>query len=109
MVGHRIDIEKYRARNMRSEIIVDRQRHYTGQLERSVDDLDLRIVDMGGEPVGGDKRIVGGGHRKTPLPSFRDAPLRAGPESITPNRGYGFRARSLRDEIVAERASRNDE
>jgi hypothetical protein len=25
-----------------------------------------------------------------------DAPLGAGPESITPNRGYGFRARSLR-------------
>src|SRR5260370_11383277 len=29
------------------------------------------------------------------LSSFRDAPLGAGPESITPNRGYGFRARSL--------------
>src|ERR1700710_460454 len=27
--------------------------------------------------------------------SFRDAPLGAGPESITPNRGYGFRVRSL--------------
>jgi hypothetical protein len=27
--------------------------------------------------------------------SFRDAPLGAGPESITLNRGYGFRTRSL--------------
>jgi hypothetical protein len=32
-------------------------------------------------------------------PSFRDAPLGAGPESITPIRGYGFRARSLSDKI----------
>src|SRR4051794_28221738 len=28
--------------------------------------------------------------------SFRDAPLGAGPESINSDRGYGFRARSLR-------------
>jgi hypothetical protein len=28
--------------------------------------------------------------------SFRDAPLGAGPESRTTDRGYGFRARSLR-------------
>src|SRR5947207_12631487 len=28
-------------------------------------------------------------------PSFRDAPLGAGPESIIPIRGYGFRARCL--------------
>src|SRR5580692_12696266 len=36
-------------------------------------------------------------------PSFRDAPLGAGPESILPNHGYGFRARALRarnDEVV---------
>src|SRR5438045_9222599 len=33
--------------------------------------------------------------------SFRDAPLGAGPESITPDRGYGFRAR-------AKGAPRND-
>jgi hypothetical protein len=32
-------------------------------------------------------------------PSFRDAPLGAGPESITPNPGYGFRARSFSDKI----------
>ncbi|BAR57163.1 hypothetical protein NK6_3993 [Bradyrhizobium diazoefficiens] len=31
-----------------------------------------------------------------PLSSFRDAPLGAGPESITTSRGYGFRARPLR-------------
>src|ERR1700730_1132531 len=30
------------------------------------------------------------------ISSFRDAPLGAGPESITSNRGYGFRVRSLR-------------
>src|SRR5205807_3404665 len=29
-------------------------------------------------------------------PAFRDAPLGAGPESITPNRGYGFVARARR-------------
>ena len=49
-------------------------------------------------------RARGGGWRRSRLhftlrfnttPSFRDAPLGAGPESITPNRGYGFRARSL--------------
>src|SRR5258708_27804959 len=34
--------------------------------------------------------------------SFRDAPLGAGPESITPSRGYGFRARDFV-------APRNDE
>jgi hypothetical protein len=30
------------------------------------------------------------------LPSFRDAPLGAGPESITTDREYGFRARAPR-------------
>src|SRR5882757_9127 len=35
-------------------------------------------------------------HSHQPCSSFRDAPLGAGPESITPIRGYGFRTRSLR-------------
>ena len=60
VIGDRIDIEKHRARNMRGEIIVDRQRQHARQLEGRVDDLDLGVVEMGGEPVGGDKRIVGG-------------------------------------------------
>jgi hypothetical protein len=37
---------------------------------------------MRGEPVSGDKRIVGGGHVCKSSLSFRDAPLGAGPESI---------------------------
>src|SRR5271165_2553724 len=45
--------------------------------------------------------------------SFRDAPLGAGPESITTSRGYGFRARSLRsrpgmtNEVVPSRGVRS--
>ena len=61
MIGHRIDIEEHRARNMRGEIIVLRQRQHARQLERGVDDLDVGIVEMRGEPFGGDERI-GGGH-----------------------------------------------
>src|SRR3954469_2864259 len=36
----------------------------------------------------------GDGWKKLKSVSFRDAPLGAGPESITTNGGYGFRARS---------------
>ena len=60
MIGNRIDIEKHRARNMRGEIVVDRQRHDAGQLERRVDNANFRIVDMGSEPIGRDERIVRG-------------------------------------------------
>ncbi len=52
VVGNRIDIEKHGARNMRTEIIVRRQRQHAGHLEGCVDDLDLWIVDTGGEPIG---------------------------------------------------------
>ena len=59
-IGDGVDVEEHRARNMRAEIIVRRQRQHAGQLGGCVDDPDLGIVETGGEPVGGDKRIVGG-------------------------------------------------
>ena len=59
-IGDGVDIEEHRARNMRAEIIVRRQRQHAGHLVGGVDDLDFGIVETGGEPVGGDKRIVGG-------------------------------------------------
>ncbi len=60
VIGDGIDIEEHRARNMRGKIIVRRQRQHAGHLVGRVDDLDFGIVDMGGKPIGGDQRIVGG-------------------------------------------------
>ncbi len=60
VIGDRIDVEKHRARNMGGEIVVDRQRQHARQFEGRIDNTHLGVVDMGGEPVGGDKRIVGG-------------------------------------------------
>ncbi len=59
MVRHRVDVEKHRARNMRREIVVFRQRQHARHLERRIDHLDVWIGDVRGEPVGGNKRIVG--------------------------------------------------
>jgi hypothetical protein len=55
-------------------------------------------------------RFYGPKRGKTgPKLSFRDAPLGAGPESITPNRGYGFRARASRarndDQVATARTA----
>src|ERR1700746_3908677 len=65
MVRYVIDVEEPRAWNMRREIIVLRQRRHARHLERCVDDLDLGIIEMGGEPFGGDEGIGGGHGRKT--------------------------------------------
>src|SRR3979490_2499258 len=46
------------------------------------------MLAVGGEADTGDEAHV----TVSNYSSFRDAPLGAGPESITPNRGYGFRA-----------------
>src|SRR6267142_792920 len=62
MVRHRVDVEEHSAGNMRREMVVFRQRQHARHLERRIDNLDVRIGDMRGEPVSGDKRIVGGGH-----------------------------------------------
>src|SRR6476659_8501873 len=59
MVRYVIDVEERPAWNMRREIIVLRQRSHAGHLERCVDDLDLGIIEMGGEPFGGDEGIIG--------------------------------------------------
>src|SRR6202022_4863243 len=56
------DIEKHRAWDMRAEIIVRWQRQHARHLVGRVDDFDFWIVETGGEPVAGDKRIVGGCH-----------------------------------------------
>ena len=69
-IGDGADIEKHRAWNMRAEIIVRWQRQHAGHLVGRVDDLDLRIVDVRGEPVGRDQRIVGGWHASNILSAF---------------------------------------
>ena len=61
MVGHRVNVEKHRAGNMRSDVVVLRQRQHARHLERGVDHPDVGIVQVRGEPFGGDERI-GGGH-----------------------------------------------
>ena len=69
MIGDRVDVEPHRARDVRVEIVVLRQRQDARHLELRVDDLDAGIAEMGGEPFGGDKRIVGGGHMLSPCHS----------------------------------------
>src|SRR5712671_3191902 len=59
-IGDGADIEKHRAWNMPAEIIVRWQRQHPGHLVGRVDDFDLWVVETGGEPIGGNKRIVGG-------------------------------------------------
>src|SRR6202035_4951276 len=74
-IGDGVDIEKHRARNMRAEIIVRWQWQHAGHLVGRVDDFDFWVIETGGEPVGGDQRVVGGCHCAKSLLSFRDAPL----------------------------------
>src|SRR6267378_803774 len=59
-IGDGADIEKHRTWNMPAEIIVRWQRQHPGHFVGRVDDFDLRVVETGGEPIGGNKRIVGG-------------------------------------------------
>ncbi len=59
-IGDGVDVEKHRAGNVRGEIIIGRQRQHAGHLVGRVDDFDFWVVEMGGEPVGRDQRIVGG-------------------------------------------------
>ncbi len=61
-IGDGPDIEKHRAWNMRAEIIIRWQRQHARHLVGCVDDFDFWIVETGGEPIGGDQRIVGGRH-----------------------------------------------
>src|SRR5882762_584264 len=59
-IGDGADIEKHRTWNMPAEIIVRWQRQHPGHLVGRVDDFDLWVVETGGEPIGGNKRSVGG-------------------------------------------------
>ena len=57
VVRHRIDIEEHRTRNMLLKEIILRQRQHAGHLERGVENFHARIVQMRGQPFGGNKRI----------------------------------------------------
>src|ERR1700737_4169868 len=61
-IGDGPDMEKHRAWGMRPEIILRWRRQHAPHLLGRVDDFDFWIVETGGEPVAGDKRIVGGCH-----------------------------------------------
>src|SRR5881409_2650857 len=88
MIGYRVDVEEDSAGNMRGEIIVLRQRQHARHLERGIDHLDAGIIQVRGEPFGGDERIIGGGHGAKSLLSFR------GTRSVNPeSRDSGFASR----------------
>src|ERR1700682_3797053 len=101
-IGDGADVEEHRAWNMPAEIIVRWQRQHPRHLVGCVDDFDLWVVETGGEPIGGNKRIVGGCRHGCIISfsSFRDALLSAGPESILPvvvmDSGLARFARALR-------------
>ncbi len=61
VIGDGVDVEEHRARQMHGPVIVHGQRQHAGQFGGRINDPDPGIIDMGGEPIGGDKRIVGGG------------------------------------------------
>jgi hypothetical protein len=47
---------------MGCEVIILRQRQDAGQLERGIEEFDIRIIEMRSQPFGGDERVGGGGH-----------------------------------------------
>ena len=61
MVGERFDIEKHRTRDMSRAILLRNVAVFLSwRRHAGVDNLNLRIVNMLGKPVGGDKK--GGSH-----------------------------------------------
>ncbi|KAH2776834.1 hypothetical protein KXW38_009839, partial [Aspergillus fumigatus] len=62
MIRHRVDVEEHRARDVRGEIVVLRQRQHARHLEAGVDDPDAGLVEVCGQPFGRDERVGIRGH-----------------------------------------------